>query len=32
MDFLWMISCSFSRVLLGDYPNPRFVEVVWIKP
>ena len=32
MDFLWIISCSFSRVLLGDYPNPRFVEFVWIKP
>ena len=32
MDFLWMISCSFSRVLLGDYPNPIFVEFVWIKP
>ena len=30
--FLWMISCFFPRVLLGDYPNPRFVEFMWVKP
>ena len=29
--FLWMISCSFPRVLLGDYPNLRFVEFMWVK-
>ena len=32
MNFPWMISCSFPRVLLGDYPNPRFVEFMWVKP
>ena len=30
--FLWMIICSFPKVLLGDYPNPRFVEFMWVKP
>ena len=32
MNLLWMISCTFPRVLLGDYPNPRFVEFMWVKP
>ena len=26
MDFCMDISCSISRVYLGIYPNPRFVE------
>ena len=26
------VSSSFSRVQLGDNPNPRFVEIVWGKP
>ena len=30
--FLWMISFSFPKVLFGDYPNPRFVEFMWVKP
>ena len=30
--FLWIISFSFPRVFLGDYPNPRFVEFMWVKP
>ena len=25
------ISCSFFRVLWRDHPNPRFVEVMWVK-
>ena len=41
MDFwilIWVLvlygflACSKPRVLLGDYPNPRIVEVVWVKP
>ena len=26
------LACSKPRALLGDYPNPRIVEVVWVKP
>ena len=37
--FVWItkglyefLACSKPRVLLGDHPNPRIVEVVWVKP
>ena len=26
------LACSKPRVLLGDYPNLRVFEVVWVKP
>ena len=32
LGFSMEISFSFSRVYLGDHPNPIFVEVVWVKP
>ena len=37
--FVWItkglygfLASSKPRVLLGDHPNPRIVEVVWVKP
>ena len=29
---VWRVVPSFSRVLWRDHPNPRIVEVRWVKP
>ena len=29
---VWRLVPSFSRVLWRDHPNPRIVEVLWVKP
>ena len=36
--FVWItkgldgfLACSKPRILLGDYPSPRIVKVVWVK-
>ena len=29
---VWRLVAPLSRVLLRDHPNPRIVEVMWVKP